>query len=163
MINGMTLFFIQMPFSFLIYAIIAVWYVYPRLKGLPQLDAVVPLIWIHAFRNVGLSVLAPGAAPPEVPASVFTQLGYGDLAVATFALITLFIIRSQQSWALGMVWIFNIFALGDMMLASAKGAQVNAFNYPMGANWLVATMYVPLCVVSSLMIFVILLKKDKVD
>ena len=55
------LFGIQFTFSLVAYALIAFWYVAPRLSRLPREVALVPLLWIHAFRIVGGTILAPGA------------------------------------------------------------------------------------------------------
>lgn len=55
------LFGIQFTLSLLAYLLIAFWYVVPRLSGLPRELALVPLLWVHAFRTVGGTILAPGA------------------------------------------------------------------------------------------------------
>src|ERR1700674_5780255 len=61
------LFGIQFTFALAAYALIAWWYLAPRLSRLPREVALVPLVWIHAFRIVGGAILAPGAVDVAVP------------------------------------------------------------------------------------------------
>src|SRR5712692_6559562 len=74
------LFGIQFTFSLVAYALIAWWYAVPRLSRLPREVALVPLVWIHAFRIVGGTILAPGAVDAGVPSDFRTMIGYGDMA-----------------------------------------------------------------------------------
>jgi hypothetical protein len=41
-------------FSLFAHATIAIWYVAPRLNALPRAEALVPLLWVHAFRYLSL-------------------------------------------------------------------------------------------------------------
>ena len=58
------IFGIQFTLSLAAYALIAVWYVLPRLSGLSREVALVPLLWIHAFRIVGGTILARELSTP---------------------------------------------------------------------------------------------------
>ena len=51
------LFGIQFTLSLAAYLLIAFWYVVPRLSVLPRELALVPLLWVHAFRVVGGTIL----------------------------------------------------------------------------------------------------------
>jgi hypothetical protein len=76
------LFGIQFTLSLVAYWLIAFWYVAPRLSELPPELALAPLLWVHAFRIVGGTILAPGAVGPGVPMEFRTMIGYGDLITA---------------------------------------------------------------------------------
>src|SRR5437899_12421248 len=82
----MVLFGIQFTLSLLAYLFIAFWYVAPRLSRLPRAVALAPLLWVHAFRIVGGTILAPGAVGPGVPLEFRRMIGYGDLATAALRL-----------------------------------------------------------------------------
>ena len=69
------LFGIQFTLSLAAYTLIAWWYVAPRLSGLPREVALMPLLWVHAFRIVGGTILAPGAVDAPVPAEFEQLLG----------------------------------------------------------------------------------------
>jgi hypothetical protein len=79
MLEPIVLFGIQFSLSLVAYALIAFWYVAPRLSAMPRESALVPLLWVHAFRVVGGTILAPGAVDPGVPAAFREMVGYGDL------------------------------------------------------------------------------------
>ena len=92
------LFGIQFTFSLVAYALIAWWYVAPRLSRLPRELALVPLVWIHAFRIVGGTILAPGAVDAAVPGDFRTMIGYGDMATAVLALYLNFFVLIAQAF-----------------------------------------------------------------
>ena len=83
------LFGFQFTLTFIAFAIIAKWYVVPGLVALPLEVALMPLIWVHAFRSIGLTILAPGIVDANVPADFRAMIGYGDLAAAILALLAL--------------------------------------------------------------------------
>ena len=89
MIEPIALFAILVALSLAAYASIALWYVTPRLSRLPLELALVPLLWVHAFRIVVGTILAPGAVGPGVPTEFREMIGYGDLATAALALLAL--------------------------------------------------------------------------
>src|SRR5437867_726174 len=99
------LFGIQFTLSLVAYALIAVWYVAPRLAKLSQEMALVPLLWVHAFRIAGGTILAPGAVDPGVPMDFRTMVGYGDLATAFLALLALIALRARFGGAIALVWV----------------------------------------------------------
>ena len=99
------LFGIQFTLSLAAYTLIAWWYVAPRLSGLPREVALMPLLWVHAFRIVGGTILAPGAVDAAVPAEFRTMIGYGDITTAVLALIALLALRYRLTWAIALVWV----------------------------------------------------------
>src|SRR5207237_9255727 len=99
------LFAIQSALCLAAYALIAWWYVAPRLCGLPREVALMPLLWVHAFRIVGGTILAPGAVDAAVPAEFRTMIGYGDITTAVLALIALLALRYRLTWAIALVWV----------------------------------------------------------
>src|SRR5260370_28034479 len=99
------LFGIQFTLSLLAYTLIAFWYVVPRLSGLPRERALMPLLWIHAFRIVGGTILAPGSVDAAVPAEFRLMIGYGDLATAGLALLAVCALRVRLGGAIALVWL----------------------------------------------------------
>jgi hypothetical protein len=64
MIEPITLFGIQFTLSLAAYALIALWYVTPRLSRLPLELALVPLLWVHASASsAGRSSLQEPSGP----------------------------------------------------------------------------------------------------
>ncbi len=161
--SGMTVNLIATSFSLIVFAALSVWYVYPRLKVQSKPEAFVPLVGIHLFRNIGMMALAPGMAAAEVSTSVYEQMAYGDLISAALALLAIFLIRTQKSMliVLGGIWVFNVVGFLDVLHAMSLTMEHGLANLPMGPVWLVGVFYVPLIIVSHIMIFYMLLKPNK--
>src|SRR6266508_2500426 len=94
------LFGIQFTLSLVAYALIAFWYVAPRLSKLPREAALMPLLWVHAFRIVGGTILAPGAVEDSVPIVFRVMFGYGDLTTAFLVLLALIALRARFTGAI---------------------------------------------------------------
>jgi hypothetical protein len=147
------LFGIQFTFSLAAYALIAWWYGAPRLSRLPREAALVPLVWIHTFRIVGGTILAPGAVDAGVPMEFRTMIGYGDMTTAILALVALIALRARMSGAVALVWLFLVVGLLDTVNAIIQSMRFSVFSYGLGVNWVIVTAYVPALLVSSVLIF----------
>jgi hypothetical protein len=148
------LFGIQFTFSLVAYALIAWWYGAPRLAKLPRELALVPLVWIHAFRIVGGTILAPGAVDATVPSDFRTMIGLGDMATAVLALLALIALRRRMAVAIPLVWLVLAVGLIDTVNAIVQSMRYSVFNDGLGVNWVIVTMYVPALLVSSVLIFI---------
>jgi hypothetical protein len=155
------LFGIQFTLSLAAYALIAFWYGVPRLSRLPREAALVPLLWIHAFRIVGGTILAPGAVDAGVPMEFRTMIGFGDLATAFLALLALIALRARFSSAIALVWLCVVVGMLDTVNAIIQSMRDNVFSYALGVNWVIVAVYVPALLVSSLLIFMQLLRRDR--
>jgi hypothetical protein len=148
------LFGIQFTFSLVAYALIAGWYGAPRLSRLPRELALVPLLWIHAFRIVGGTILAPGAVDATVPSDFRTMIGLGDMATAVLALLALIALRRRMAAAIPLVWVVLAVGLIDTVNAIIQSMRYSVFNDGLGVNWVIVTIYVPALLVSSVLIFI---------
>ena len=146
------LFGVQFTFCLLAYALIAAWYVVPRLSGQPRAVVLVALLWVHVFRVAGATILAPGAVDPGVPAEFRTMVGLGDLATAVLALAAIVLLRQRAPVAIAAVWLFLVVGTADTVNAIIQSVRYDVFTFPLGLNWLIVTMYVPALVVSSVLI-----------
>src|SRR6267143_1540999 len=111
------LFGIQFTFFLVAYSVMAWWYGVPRLARLPREAALVPLVWIHTFRMVGGTILAPGSVDAAVPAEFRTMIGFGDMATAVLALVALVALRARWQGAIALVWLFVTVGLLDTINA----------------------------------------------
>ncbi len=153
------LFGIQFTLSLAAYGLLAWWYLAPRLAPLPREVALVPLVWIHVFRVVGGTILAPGATDAAVPMDFRTMIGYGDMATSVLALVALIALRLRWRAAIALVWLFLAVGLLDTINAIIESMRYSVFTYPLGVNWVIVTSYVPALLVSSVLIFVHLRRK----
>jgi hypothetical protein len=152
------LFGIQFTFCLGAYALIAWWYGAPRLSRLPREVSLVPLVWIHVFRVVGGTILAPGAVDGAVPMEFRTMIGFGDMATAILALVALIALRFRWPVAIALVWLFLAVGLLDTVNAIIQSMRFSVFTYGLGVNWVIVTAYVPALLVSSVLIFIQLLR-----
>ena len=148
------LFSIQFTLSLAAYVLIAIWYVAPRLSKLPRETALEPLLWVHAFRIVGGTILAPGSVGVGVPTAFQTMIGYGDLITAFLALLALVALRTRRNWAIALVWLVLIVGMLDTVNAIIESTRYGVFTHALGVNWVIVTLYVPALLVSSWLIFV---------
>ena len=89
------LFGITIAFSFVVWGLVARQYFWPALRGRSRADAVRPILFLHAFRFMGLTFLIPGVVSPDLPASFARPVAYGDLATAALALLALAMLDSK--------------------------------------------------------------------
>ena len=157
---AIVLFGIQFSLALVAYALIGRWYVAPRLSRLQREVALMPLLWVHAFRIVGGTILAPGAVDAAVPSEFRTMIGIGDLATAALALIALLALRYRMSWAIASVWVVLVVGLLDTVNAIIESMRFSVFTHALGVNWVIVTMYVPALLVSSVLIFIQLRRRD---
>ena len=148
------LFGIQFTFCLVAYSLFAWWYGVPRLSRLPREAALVPLVWIHVFRIVGGTILAPGSVDAAVPAEFRTMIGLGDMATAVLALLALVALRVRWPGAIALVWLFLAVGTLDTVNAIIQSMRFSVFTHGLGFNWVIVTAYVPALLVSSVLIFI---------
>ncbi len=159
--DPIALFGIQFTLSLAAYALIGFWYLAPRLSGLPREVALAPLLWIHVFRVVGGTILAPGSVDAGVPMEFRVMIGYGDLATAFLALLAFIALRARFSGAIPLVWLCVSVGMLDTVNAIVQSVRDNVFTYSLGVNWVIVAIYVPALLVSSLLIVMRLLSPDR--
>lgn len=143
------LFGIQFTLSLVAWTLLALWYVVPRLTGQPREVALQPMVWVHAFRMVGGTVLAPGAVGAGVPLLFQRLVGGGDMITSVLAIIALIALRTRRTWAIPAVWLVASVGLADTANAIIQSLRYNVFTHALGVNWVIVTLYVPALLVSS--------------
>jgi len=152
------LFGITIAFSLVVWGLVARQYFWPALHGRERADALRPILFLHAFRFMGLSFLIPGVVSPDLPAFFARSVAYGDLATAVLAVLALVMLSSEGS-ALP-VWVFNIVGTVDLLNAYYQGSRISLANAPgvLGAAYFIPTLVVPLLLVTHALVFRILLR-----
>ena len=158
--NGPQIFVVQVVFSFVVYGLIATWYVGPRLAPLPLHDALRPLIFLHAFRYVGLVFLVPAVVAPTLVPEFARPAAYGDLLAAGLALVALVALRWRWPLALPLVWIFNVVGTADLLYAFFQG-WLRGVGPSLGSAWYIPTLIVPVLFITHAMIFAMLVRRSR--
>ncbi len=157
-----TIFGLQTAATIVTYALVAWWYVWPRIARLPLASALVPLLLIHTLRTLGLTAIVPVVTDPKLPQSFSVALAYGDLLAAALAFAAIAALRLRWPFALALVWLVNLEGTADLANAFVQGIAVNASQYQLGAVWFIPTYFVPLLWVSHALMFVLLLRRQPV-
>src|SRR5215510_6152145 len=115
------LFGLSILMSFLAFANVTRVYIWPRLRVMQRNDALMPLLIPHTFRFVGLSFLIPGVVSPSLSPGFAIPAAYGDLVAALLAGVTTFALVARASWAILIVWVFNVWGAVDLLHAIYQG------------------------------------------
>lgn len=91
---------VNLSLSLLAFALIAKWYIVPRLREVPTARALEPLLLLHSFRHIGLMFLADGAVKSSLPTAFAQPAAWGDLAASVLAFVALLGVRRDWSAAL---------------------------------------------------------------
>ena len=155
------IFGVQFLGSLLLYTLVARWYIAPRLAAMSLPTALQPLLLHHTTRTLGMTLLVSAVVGPAVPRAFAVQVAYGDLIAVVLALLSIAALRSRASFALALVWIFNIEGFVDLLNALVYGIRHNVASAPLGAAWYIPTYAVPALFVTHIMIFSMLLKRRR--
>ena len=148
--------------SFFASARIAQLYVWPRLRLLPRDEALNVLVAPHMFRFVGLSFLLPGVVSRDLSPAFALPAAYGDLAATILAMIATVALSARASWAIAMVWLFNLVGSADLLFANYQGlVGVGLAPGVLGAAVYLPTMIVPPLLVTHVMMFQLLLQGER--
>jgi hypothetical protein len=151
-------FLVSIIANFISFALIAGWYVVPRLRHLSRGSALLPLLLLHTFRTIGLTFLVPQVTGAPLPMALAEPAALGDLLATCLALLSVLAVRWRWPFALALVWIFNSEGTLDLLFAYYQGLLLNLPTREVGPVWYIPTLYVPLLLVSHVLIFWVLLR-----
>ena len=151
-------FFISYAVAFLVFALIAKWYVWPAIKDRPPKIALTPLLLYACLRVNGLMFLMPGLVSPELPKAFAVPTAYGDLTAVVLALVALASVRTASAAAVPMLWLFNIVGLLDLIYANISTFKDHVDPAQLGASYYLAVINVPAMVVVHIVIFAYLVR-----
>src|SRR5215831_18080771 len=135
-------------------------YIWPRLRAMSREEALLPLVVPHMFRFVGLSFLVPGVVSTSLSTDFARPAAYGDLGAALLAIIAVFALSARVSWALPIVWVFNLWGTIDLLNAFYQaqiGVRISVGA--LGAAFFIPTVLVPPLLVTHGLIFWLLLRR----
>jgi len=156
------LFGLSILMSFLAFGLVAKLYIWPRLHRMSREEALTALVVPHAFRFVGLSFLVPGVVAASLPSAFAAPAAYGDLIAAILAIISLLALSARTSWALVIIWIFNLWGSFDLLQAMYLGRiGVGIDIGHLGATFYIPTVIVPPLLILHGLIFWLLLQRGR--
>ena len=126
--NIQALFGLSVLMSFVAFGLVTQLYILPRLRILERDDALIPLVVPHAFRFIGLGFLVPGVVSPSLPRALAAPAAYGDLVAAILAVAATIALSRRASFAIALVWLFNVWGTTDLLFAYYQGLFGVQFN-----------------------------------
>ncbi len=156
--NSVAIFWVQLFMSCVVFGIISAWYVWPSLTKLSRTSALIPLLWVHVFRYVGMTLLVAGMVDPKLPNDFLSSAAYGDFLEAALALASIFALRGNWRGAVSLVWVTNTWGFADLLNGVRGVLQLNVPSFNLATFWYIYTFYAPAVIVSHLMIFGVLIK-----
>ncbi|MEE8074380.1 MAG: hypothetical protein V3T60_01995 [Candidatus Binatia bacterium] len=150
---------LSIVFGLLSYSLIAKWYVMPYLAALPRADALTPLLLLHSFRYIGMAFLISGVTSEVLDTRFAIPAANGDLLAALLALMAIMALRLRWAMAIPLVWIFNIEGFLDLINAVYQGFRHVPGGH-FGATYFIPAMIVPALLVTHMMIFILLSRRQ---
>ena len=157
--DAFTVFGIQNLLSFIVFGLLAWWYVWPWLRAADRTTAFTALTFVHALRPIGATVMVASVAGTALPQDFREAVGYGDLATSVLAIVTLLALRSRLSFAVALVWLTNLVGFADLLNALVGGIRYDVARLGMGSFWYVVTILVPILWITHLLAFALLLRR----
>ena len=151
---------VNLLFNTVVFGIAARIYVVPRMAQSSPRAILVPILLLHAFRNLGLMFLSSGATYPGIPPEFTVPAAYGDLTAAVLALIALCAVLKGSTLARPLLWIFSVEGTLDLLHAIYLATVHRAFPYMGPAYWIPA-FWVPALLVTHYLVFMLLLRPWK--
>lgn len=151
-------FFGSILFSFVAWSGMAARFVWPRLRVLPQAEALRPILILHSFRFLGLAFLVPGVVSPDLPAAFAHSAAYGDAVAAILAVLALQALPLRGGVVVA--WVFNIWGTADLLNAFYQAGHAGLVVGQLGATYFIPTFVVPLLFITHVLAFRILTRRE---
>ncbi|MEQ9375323.1 MAG: hypothetical protein RIG68_09100 [Imperialibacter sp.] len=134
------------------------WWIQPRVSKLPLQEALLPFVFLNVFRYLGLSFMAKEQFYGGFPTDFLTTVGIWDLSTAVVAIIAAIALKNKWSFAIPLVWIFNIIGFTDLITAFPQFFGLKLYDHDLGFIWLMFVTYGLTTFLSHIYIFVRLIK-----
>jgi hypothetical protein len=130
--------------SFALFAVMAAWYVVPWLAARERAQALVALLWVHAFRHVALQIFSAQQSGFVVSDEARNQIAAGDVIGMLLAVLAIAALHHRMRIAVLLVWVLAAETAFDLVNATVAGIREQLFASASGVTWLILTFYVPL-------------------
>jgi len=151
-------FFISYAVAFLVFALIAKWYLWPAIKDRALKAALTPLLLYACLRVNGLMFLMPGLVSPELPSAFAVPTAYGDLIAVLLALLALALVRLENPLSVPVLWLFNFVGLLDLIYSNFASLKDQIDPALWGTAYYLVVLNVPAMIVVHVLMIAYLLR-----
>jgi F0F1-type ATP synthase membrane subunit a len=138
--------------SLIVYGAIARWYVVPWLQNLKRADALIALLWVHVFRYVALPVFSSQRDGFPISNGGAMDIVVGDVVGVVIAFIAIILLRRRIRAGVTLAWLLAAETVYDTVDNIRGGIQEHLMGAAGGATWLILVFFVPIVVVSLVLI-----------
>jgi hypothetical protein len=134
------IFFSQVSLTMLVMGLALRWYGMPRLRKLPQNEALAIALFPGAIRYVGMTLLVPSVTGPGGTPAV--EGAVGDLVCALLALAAILLNRSGSPLGRPAAWLYVVIGAADMFWTVIRGFQTDLWSH-LGGVWTIGIAVFP--------------------
>jgi cytochrome b561 len=138
--------------SLFVFATMAVWYAVPKLNARDRVAALVPLLWVHVFRFLALQAFRAQADGFPASDAHVIKIVVGDLAGMAIALAALYALHFRARIGIWLAWLLVGEFVYDFVTNIRSGIHEHLFGQSRGMSWLVVGVYVPLLIVTTILL-----------
>lgn len=114
--------------------------------------AVLPLLLLHVFRYLGLTLIVPGQMDAAVSMDALQIIAWGDFASGLAALLAAIAVHHRWSASTALVGLFSVVGIGDLILVGITATRAGIFFSDMGTMWFVCVLYAPVMLLTQIYI-----------
>ena len=138
--------------SLIVFAAAARWYVVPWLNNHTRAEALIALLWVHVFRYVALQVFSAQRDGFPISDSGAMEIVVGDVAGAVIAFAAIALLRYRVRLAIPLAWLLVLETVYDTFTNIQGGVHEHLMGAASGVTWMVLTYFVPMVVVSCVLL-----------
>jgi len=138
--------------SLIVYLAMARWYVVPWLKSRNRTDALIALLWVHVFRYVALQVFSAQHDGFPISDKGAIEIVIGDVAGAVMAFTAIAFLRVRSALAIPLAWLLVAETIYDTITNVQGGVREHLMGAASGVTWMVLVYFVPMVVVSCVLL-----------
>jgi hypothetical protein len=128
------------------------WYVITWLNGRSRASALTALLWVHVFRYVALQVFSAERTGLPIFAAGAREIVLGDVGGAIIAFAAILLLRRQSRLAIPLACLLIAETAYDTVSNIWGGMREHLFGASSGVTWLILAFFVPLVVVSAVLL-----------
>jgi hypothetical protein len=161
-VNSGAFFGLSVLMGFAAFGMVTKIYLLPPLKAMRREHALTALVIPHVFRFMGLCFLIPGVVAASLPRAFAAPTAYGDLIAAILAIMATLALYGGRSWAIPLVWVFNVWGALDLLFAFYQG-EIGVGIEPgsLGAAYFIPAVLVPALLIMHGLTFWMLVRKSQ--
>jgi hypothetical protein len=110
------------------------------------------LLWVHVFRYVALQVFSAQRDGFPISDSHAVEIVIGDVGGAVIAFVTIALLRYRARLAIPLAWLLALETVYDTITNIQAGVREHLMSTASGVTWMVVTYFVPMVVVSCMLL-----------